>query len=215
MPPSRGPNAKEGGVLRLAFGLFFASIAVGVIHYNASYFSHQYPGATKQITMDTKGDSINRMSGKLQVPLDKLPLAASSASIHEEAKTHDKPLASSAPQVPQMAPEKKPATLVLPQKSKANPTPALKDFAADLRAVTPLYQGPHPRTTPSAPKKITRREQEFLPEYQPCCDTRPKGRRPGMPDGEKQMAEEDAWLRKHAAAYPYPTFRWRVANLTS
>lgn len=215
MPPKLGPKAKEGGVLRLAFGFFFASIAVGVIHHNASYFSHQYPGATKQITTDTEGDSIDRRSSKLQVPLDRVPPAAPSTSIYEEAKTHDKPLISSAPQLPRIAPETKPATSVLPPQSEANPTPALKDFAADLRAVTPLYQGPHPRTTPSAPKKITRREQEFLPEYQPCCDTRPKGRRPGMPDGEKQMAEEDAWLRKHAAAYPYPTFRWRVANLTS
>jgi len=210
MPPPRGPKAKEGGVLRLMFGFFFASIAVGVIHHNASYFSHQSTGTVEQITTDTQGNTINRWSTELQATLGEAPLDAPSAIVYNEVKHFEKPLVSLTPQSPQVAPQTRPTrptTPVMPPKTKANPTLVLKDFAADLKVVTPLYQGPHPRTTPSAPKKITRREQEFLPEYQPCCDTRPKGRRPGMPDGEKQMAEEDAWLRKHAAAYPYPTFR--------
>lgn len=32
-----------------------------------------------------------------------------------------------------------------------------------------------PAAPPPKPKKITKRSQEFLPEYQPCCDTRPAG----------------------------------------
>lgn len=200
MPPPRGPKAKEGGSVRLVFGFFFASLAVAVIHHNASYFANQKSEEVKlQLPVDTEGAATSNEPPDLISPLDLPLLVLPAVSIPLVSLPNKKPPAPLKPPPPVATPQP-------PQPLEAKA--ALKDFAGDLKAVASLYEGPHARLTPSAPKKITRREQEFLPEYQPCCDTRPKGRRPGAPDGETQMAAEDAWLRKHAAAYPYPTFRY-------
>jgi hypothetical protein len=167
--------------------LFFVVLVGAIVFHNASYFSRSslvtplppIPVAPVGLT-----GSYAQLSTYQTSPPQ--PQIFSVQSVHIPPSSQ-LPLKPSLPQSPhgqvslittppqqQPLPPQQQQQQQRPQQQQLSVPPARNVKPVSSQALTVINDP----TTP--PKKITKRSQEFLPEYNPCCDTRARGKKPGL-----------------------------------
>jgi hypothetical protein len=168
--------------------LFFVVLVGAIVFHNASYFSRSslvtplppipvapvgLTGSYAQLsTYQTSPPQPQIFSVQsVHIPPSQLPLKPSlPQSPHGQVS-----LITTPPRQQPLSPEQQQEQQQRQQQQQLSVPPARNvNKPVSSQALTVINDP----TTP--PKKITKRSQEFLPEYNPCCDTRARGKKPGL-----------------------------------